>query len=331
MSSSHNKTATPGKDGLVSPKDDSSYEYSPFFLQTIDFLVENKRFRVPKVGFEGRKGSPFADAASIQAHSNGSSGAEDAIITLEGVKKEDFEALCHVMYRSIIPGYRQEIEKEEWKGAMRLANAWNFIDIREQAREALTEILDSAVELVCSGIELRVVNWLIQGIEAICRHDKPIHPTKTLVPLIGSFDIASRILYVRSQYQETRKQKVAEAKSYVTYLQKNHVGLAVDCSRCGTHGRLCGDEAFEDYQDDPLQYAPRFSVHSSYSKEGCKANVKSAMKIKAKPVKGGNQHRTPAKDSDEALADKMIRSLIIKEYKEELAAIKHDEEAFSAH
>ncbi|KAJ3504028.1 hypothetical protein NLJ89_g8158 [Agrocybe chaxingu] len=76
--------------------------HSIYYLDHIIFAVEDTLFRVPRVGFEARSGSPFEAFASLQKFNSSAEGYDDDNpVYLHGVKTEDFANLLAVMYPNL--------------------------------------------------------------------------------------------------------------------------------------------------------------------------------------------------------------------------------------
>ncbi|PPR03731.1 hypothetical protein CVT24_007379 [Panaeolus cyanescens] len=205
-------------------------------LGSIYFSVGNEIFEVPRIAFEGRQGTPFADAALIQQEGHGQLGDGCAIanpassnskaegydamhpVKLEGITTVDFENLCHVLFRSIVPGAVQDVTNEEWTSALRLSTMWNMRDIRDEAIAKLTEMIKDPVELILAAREFGVPVWFLDGCYALAM-EEPRDPT-VMSESIG-LDTAYRLLHVQYQYQyqhKSKKRSIARQSQHHGYL-----------------------------------------------------------------------------------------------------------------
>ncbi|KAF9041493.1 hypothetical protein BJ165DRAFT_1489347 [Panaeolus papilionaceus] len=190
-------------------------------LGSIHFLVGDELFEVPRVAFEAQEASPFSAAALLQAEGKGIEGSDASNpVVLEGISPTDFENLCHIMFRSIIPGARQNVTKEQWKSGLRLATRWNFSDVKEICLKGLKqEIQGDAAELIAAGFEFKVAEWFREGCLYVTEQDPgpDIHP-QSLGKKIG-MDVAARLFYLQS----FRANNI---------LKKQKAGGIFPCSRC---------------------------------------------------------------------------------------------------
>ncbi|CAA7260404.1 unnamed protein product [Cyclocybe aegerita] len=70
--------------------------------------VEDTLFKVPRVGFEGRSGTPFEAFASLQQLNDSREGLDgDHPVYLQGVRVYDFENLLRIMY----PNFKIQTER----------------------------------------------------------------------------------------------------------------------------------------------------------------------------------------------------------------------------
>ncbi|KAF9041514.1 hypothetical protein BJ165DRAFT_1406432 [Panaeolus papilionaceus] len=291
-----------------------------FFFDTIDFVVEKRLFRVPRIAFEGREGSPFAAAAGLQS--------EGANQTLEGgptnpvhlpVSKKDFDGLCQVLFRTIAPGASTKVWKEEWKSAMRLANMWNFKDIRKQAKTALNASIVDAQELIICGREPKVSEWFRRGGNMIATSSKRFHPINSEYAKSLGIETASKLLFLQLEYyRDPDRNFTISPTTWINWLTKINTGVAVDCPNCKTHGRLCHDDVFADGEADAWKDAKVFPLHT-YAR-ACTMNSGSSQALT-------RSLRKIDKTVVNRAADK-LKKAFEKEFESELKEIERDEECY---
>ncbi|KAF9041494.1 hypothetical protein BJ165DRAFT_1391905 [Panaeolus papilionaceus] len=285
-----------------------------FFLDTIDFLVEDELFRVPRLAFEGREGSPFADAAMIQAEGSNSDAGSPVHLP---VSKVDFEALCHVLYRTIIPGHRQNVTKEEWKSVMKLASMWNMKDMRELARDELSAIIVEPTELIQAAREFKVADWFRRGSYELVTQRTSFHPV--LVGLSIGLDTAARLLYIQSQ-RALNAWKL-DSSQMVTILTTKDTGITVCCNKCGSTGGLCEVSEPPKYGDMWGTVPAQARFRLEYPD---KTKDKSLSKGKKKLGAAASFSEPPVVPGRDLTADKMINE----EFAEELKLIEEAEASY---
>ncbi|KAF9041491.1 hypothetical protein BJ165DRAFT_1530208 [Panaeolus papilionaceus] len=161
-----------------------------FYMETMFVQVQDTLFQVPKIAFEGRQWSYFADAADArrehrrqqsqspapaqepegrgtpepQEIEEGSSEAKPIVVDVD---VGDFRGLLHVMYAksSIIQHYPTTINPDQWSSALRLSTVWKFDDIRREAIAALDPTISSwdPLRIIILARECKVRKWLIRA------------------------------------------------------------------------------------------------------------------------------------------------------------------------
>ncbi|KAF9041508.1 hypothetical protein BJ165DRAFT_290034 [Panaeolus papilionaceus] len=146
----------------------------PFFwLEPLFVRVENVDFQLPRVAFEGRVGSAFADASSLPSQQGpfAEGRTADKPVVLDNVSIQDFENLLHVLFANpnfpIVPGKGTSISTEMWKSVFRLAAMWSLTDLRTKAINALDLQLTALAERTAIARECGVREWLISGYERL--------------------------------------------------------------------------------------------------------------------------------------------------------------------
>ncbi|KAF9470681.1 hypothetical protein BDN70DRAFT_662847 [Pholiota conissans] len=98
-----------------------------YYFDLVIFKVENKLFRVPKVGLNV-EGTPFEAMFTLPQSTpvEGSTDKNPIILQGEGITKANFRAFLRVLY----PITDVPLTHEELTGAMELAIMWNFSKAR---------------------------------------------------------------------------------------------------------------------------------------------------------------------------------------------------------
>ncbi|KAJ7876096.1 hypothetical protein B0H14DRAFT_2283410, partial [Mycena olivaceomarginata] len=143
--------------------------------------VENTLFKVPRFQFE-RHSRIFATTFSLPQLVEGAEGSSDKTpFKLNGIKHLDFRRLLRVLYpmtrrkcrailtvhvydRTAIPK-TPTLSKDEWVSVLKLANLWDFIEVRNFAIEKLTLYAGSldCIERILFARQFDVSAWLQSG------------------------------------------------------------------------------------------------------------------------------------------------------------------------
>ncbi|KAF9041271.1 hypothetical protein BJ165DRAFT_1406237 [Panaeolus papilionaceus] len=208
-----------------------------FFIEPIFIKVQNTLFQVPRLAFEGREGSPFADAASLQAEQ------EDHEFVPEGrsidkpvvlhVEVRDFENLLSVMAASALmfPTHSSNISNEQWKSALRLSNMWNFVDIRAIAIEKLDDSLIDPIERIVAAREFRVRRWLFSSLEELITGGvAAIDPARCANTL--GWETVALLYYARSEYRTADPTDPTDPTRLVQAMQSGRSRVTYSCPFC---------------------------------------------------------------------------------------------------
>ncbi|KAJ7876093.1 hypothetical protein B0H14DRAFT_2501466 [Mycena olivaceomarginata] len=160
-------TATSSEASIFAPIRD------PYYLETVVFKVENALFKVPRFQFERHSGI-FATTFSLPQSVEGAEGSSDKTpFKLDGIKSLDFRRLLGVLY----PMTRRPspktptLSKDEWISVLKLANLWDFIEVRNLAIEQLTSYAGSldCIERILFARQFDVSAWLQSGYVELAR------------------------------------------------------------------------------------------------------------------------------------------------------------------
>ncbi|KLO15124.1 hypothetical protein SCHPADRAFT_871616 [Schizopora paradoxa] len=133
----------------------------------ISFLVENTLFTIHRYFIE-RDSPAFRDMFSL-GPPPGSSTTEGSVenpIVLHGMSRRDFECFCSILYP---PRFNKEPfhASEDWAAVLRVADKYEFSDIRQMAIEKLLAI-GSCLDRITIGRQFQVQSLLLSGYRDIC-------------------------------------------------------------------------------------------------------------------------------------------------------------------
>ncbi|EDR07927.1 uncharacterized protein LACBIDRAFT_327720 [Laccaria bicolor S238N-H82] len=115
---------------VAESKDTGLQRDSTFYQDTVVFRVEGTLFKVPRRGFESGSGvfaTMFTLPSVLEKEKEGQS--DETPIILEGIKKDDFRSLLHLMY-PIGPG-DPDVPRNGLISALHLATMWDLNDVRQ--------------------------------------------------------------------------------------------------------------------------------------------------------------------------------------------------------
>ncbi|CAE6474925.1 unnamed protein product [Rhizoctonia solani] len=154
-----------------------------FFDNTLVVIqIENVQFNVHK--YQLLKSETFADMFAVAELSGGDVPAEgsstDNPIKMEGVSAHDFECLLTVLYARDCIGFpsffstrQPEPEASLIIPAFRLANMWNFSDLREHLVPLASRVLDDVAKIAFAR-ELNIEQWITPAYFRLCHRKKPL-------------------------------------------------------------------------------------------------------------------------------------------------------------
>ncbi|QRW14298.1 The BTB (BR-C, ttk and bab)/POZ (Pox virus and Zinc finger) domain [Ceratobasidium sp. AG-Ba] len=138
---------------------------------SIEPKVENTYFNVHK--YQLMKSETFADMFTTANKDPEEGLSDEKPIVLEGVKASDFECLLTVLYATRFSTYQPTPEASLIIPAFRLANKWNFEDLRTYLLP-LAENELSDVDKVMFAREFNIREWLIPTHTRLCSRNDPI-------------------------------------------------------------------------------------------------------------------------------------------------------------
>ncbi|KAJ7350637.1 hypothetical protein DFH08DRAFT_621004, partial [Mycena albidolilacea] len=134
--------------------------------------VENTLFKVPRFQFERHSGIFAIMLSSLSQDVEGAKGSSDETpFELDGIKCVDFRRLLGVLYPMTAIPKTPTLSKDEWISVLKLANLWDFIEVRNLAIEQLTLYAGSldCIERILFARQFDVSAWLRSGFVELAR------------------------------------------------------------------------------------------------------------------------------------------------------------------
>ncbi|KAH9857399.1 hypothetical protein C2E23DRAFT_719588 [Lenzites betulinus] len=145
---------------------------SDFYCQDIVFRVEDVLFKVPRRPFEDDS-EVFSNMFTLPPanHPSGIEGSSDHNpLLLQGVTAEEFKALLYVLFPTTYGGPRS-LTKDQWMSAMKLADMWFFVAVRNQAIVELHRLISSHAERVQVARRLQIPGWVEPALMELAYQD----------------------------------------------------------------------------------------------------------------------------------------------------------------
>ncbi|KAJ6497542.1 hypothetical protein C8R45DRAFT_130647 [Mycena sanguinolenta] len=169
---------------------------SSYYFESVVFEVETILFKIPRFQFERHSGI-FATTFSLPNQPERAEGLSDGTpFKLEGIKGVDFERLLKVLYPLTAIPKAPDLSKDEWISVLKLANLWDFIEVRKLAIEQLASYSESldCIERILFARQYDVSGWLRSGYIELARRRTAISASEAA--RIG-LDVALRICQLR--------------------------------------------------------------------------------------------------------------------------------------
>ncbi|KAL5633933.1 hypothetical protein ACGC1H_005952 [Rhizoctonia solani] len=182
---SSNNQPTPPSSGVTSTSTDgrtptnkpvATKRHSKFYFDNtlIVIQVEDTLFNVHK--YQLLKSETFADMFKLPKRADGEpeeGSSPEYPIVMEGVAAADFEALMTVLYASYFSSHQPTPEASLIIPAFRLANMWNFSDLRSYLLP-LAETVLSDIDKIVFAREFDIQSWLAPAHRNLCERPEPI-------------------------------------------------------------------------------------------------------------------------------------------------------------
>ncbi|KAF8598502.1 hypothetical protein BDV93DRAFT_561213 [Ceratobasidium sp. AG-I] len=174
--------------------------HSKFYFDNtlIVILIEDTLFNVHR--YQLMKSETFSDMFKIASESEQESGegsSPENPIVMSGVKASDFEALLTVLYATRFSTYHPDPDASLIIPAFRLANMWNFADLRTYLLPLAEKVLGDIDKIVFAR-EFDVKDWLAPAHTRICQRTEALTSEEAKKLGIESLLLILRIREVRS-------------------------------------------------------------------------------------------------------------------------------------
>ncbi|CAE7127716.1 unnamed protein product [Rhizoctonia solani] len=211
-----------------------------FFDNTLVVIqIENVQFNVHK--YQLLKSETFKDmfkiaeesGADLEEPQEGSS--KEHPIMMKGVSAQDFESLLTVLYANnqlSFPSHFSSHQPEPSASliipAFRLANMWNFSELRDYLMPLAEQVLNDASKIAFAR-EFHVQQWIVPAYVRLCHRKEPLDSDEAKMIGLEGVLLISRI----------REGKYTKNPRPTCH---NTVGATLYCTNCGTQHGL--DAAF---------------------------------------------------------------------------------------
>ncbi|KAG8684284.1 hypothetical protein FRC11_012328, partial [Ceratobasidium sp. 423] len=135
--------------------------------------IESVQFNVHK--YQLLKSETFKDMFRIAEESGGDleqpaeGSSTEKPIKMEGVSAQDFESLLTVLYAN----HQPEPNASLIIPAFRLANMWNFSELREYLMPLAEQVLNDASKIAFAR-EFHVQQWIVPAFVRLCHRKEPL-------------------------------------------------------------------------------------------------------------------------------------------------------------
>ncbi|KAF8600047.1 hypothetical protein BDV93DRAFT_525605, partial [Ceratobasidium sp. AG-I] len=199
--------------------------HSKFYFDNtlIVILIEDTLFNVHK--YQLMKSETFSDMFKIANESNQEN--EEGLspenpIVMSGMKASDFEALLTVLYATRFSTYQPDPEAALIIPAFRLANMWNFSDLRSYLLPLAEKVLSDVDKIVFSR-EFDVKDWLAPAHTRLCRRKEALSSEEA-----SKLGVESLLVIYRVREENLNVPKaLIQCSSHATTTQQRY------CSSCG--------------------------------------------------------------------------------------------------
>jgi len=217
--SSDRKDSTAAKPALATKRHPEFY----FDNTLVVIQIEDTLFNVHK--YQLMKSKTFKDMFSVAEASGGDleeegSSPENPIQMLE-VSASDFEALLKVLYATRFSTNQPDPEASLIIPAFRLANMWEFRELREYLIPLAEKVLND-VDKIAFAREFDVKDWLAPALTRLCQRAEPLTSEESSKLGVDSLLLVSRI----------REEKLTPAKPLAC---PSGCGTQLTCTKCENH------------------------------------------------------------------------------------------------
>ncbi|KAH7338077.1 hypothetical protein B0J17DRAFT_717739 [Rhizoctonia solani] len=229
-------TVPPGKPSTS--KTLATKRHSKFYFDNtlIVIQVEDTLFNVHK--YQLLKSETFSDMFTMpkEASKEPEEGSSpERPILLEGVTASDFEALLTVLYASHFSSHQPTPEASLIIPAFRLANMWNFSDLRSYLLP-LAETNLSDIDKIVFAREFDIQNWLAPAHQHLC--ERPESLTTDEARKLG-VDSLLLIFRMREQFRPSRPADAPATYFCTSCTSVSYTSSTYTCAACGARTGPC--------------------------------------------------------------------------------------------
>ncbi|KAH7337984.1 hypothetical protein B0J17DRAFT_717666 [Rhizoctonia solani] len=151
-------------------------KHSKFFFDNtlVVIQIENVQFNVHK--YQLLKSETFRDMFAVVEQSEeecAEGSSTDKPIKMEGVSAHDFECLLTVLYASHFSAQQPAPDPSLIIPAFRLANMWNFSDLRDYLVPLAEQVLGDAAKITFAR-EFHIEQWIVPAYIRLCHRKEPL-------------------------------------------------------------------------------------------------------------------------------------------------------------
>lgn len=163
-------------DAKGTPRAQDIVKHPKFFFDNtlVVIQIENVQFNVHK--YQLLKSETFRDMFSVAEQSKeecAEGSSTDKPITMDGVSAHDFESLLTVLYASHFSTQQPAPDPLLIIPAFRLANMWNFSDLRAYLVPLAEQVLGDAAKIAFAR-EFQIEQWIVPAYVRLCHRAEPL-------------------------------------------------------------------------------------------------------------------------------------------------------------
>ncbi|KAG8769871.1 hypothetical protein FRC12_004680 [Ceratobasidium sp. 428] len=156
----------------------------------MNFKIENVLFNVHK--YQLMKSETFSDMFKVATRDPEEGSSPEKPIVMEGVSASDFECLLTVLYATRFSTYQPTPEASLIIPAFRLANKWNFEDLRNYLLPLAEKELNNIDKIVFAR-EFGIKEWLAPAHTELCQRTEPLTTDEAVKLGVHSLLLISRM------------------------------------------------------------------------------------------------------------------------------------------
>ncbi|KAG8764181.1 hypothetical protein FRC12_008239 [Ceratobasidium sp. 428] len=168
-------------------------KHSEFYFDDslVVIQVEDSLFKVHKRQL--MKSETFSDMFSTPSGDIEEGTSPEKPIVLEGMAASDFGCLLKVLYASYFSTDRPKIEESLIVPAFRLANNWNFEDLRTHLLPLAEQTLENDIDKIVLARECDIKQWLVPAHIRLCYRTEPFTTDEVVKLGVHSLLLITRV------------------------------------------------------------------------------------------------------------------------------------------